>query len=459
MRRTFQRFTRYITHGIWLTSTGHQRSRVRSFFIRHLKIILVAAHRFDQKHGRMQAASMTYYSVLAMVPWLTLIYGLMKGFGLESLLRDQLYRSLSSHRELIDAIYGMAQNYISQTQGTLLTAVGLAFLTWGVIKTLMTMEEAFNEIWGIRQRKSFGRRISDYLSIILICPFFVILSGSATVYVGTQAQNITSPLYMAGPFLPLVYAIAFFIPFIMIWMVFSFLYVFMPNTHVSPRSGMWGGFVAGALYQVTQWGYVLFQVHMTRTDAIYGSLAAIPLFLIWLHLSWTIVLFGAEIAFARQYFRTFADGPKRIQPSPYLRKLTGLLIMRACARRFINAQPPHTIEHLSDVLGIPEDLTRNVTDDLIQAGLLTPVHTGDGRTLAYQPGRTLDSIAIHHVLDVMEHRGDQNVPMRESPELTSTRLRLEGIALYIKETEGKTLIKDLAHGEHEYQDSVIPTGQ
>jgi membrane protein len=441
MKHKAQDLIQFLQKDIWETSYD-QDSRIKSFSIKQLKILLLAARKFDQNHSRLQAASMTYYSILALVPTLTLIYGLMKGFGLQDTLQEQLYHHLSSHREFIDAIFNLARSYVNNTQGTVFAAIGLALLLWSIFKTLNTIEEAFNDIWGIKESKTVVRKLSDYLAVLLICPLLIILSGSVTVYVSTEVSYFTKNIFDIGPLVSLVYAILFFLPFIVLWMVFTFFYIFMPNTKVNFLSGLWGGLVAGTLYQVTQWCYILFQAWITRMNAIYGSLAAFPLFLGWLQISWMIMLFGAEVAFARQYLKTYEFEPQDHHPSPSARKLAGLLIMYVCVKDFEKGLPPRNIKNLSEHLHLPVRLGQEVTFDLIQTGLLSPIRIDD-TNIAYQPARTINAITVKDVLDTFEHGGQENIPSRESPELKTIQTHLERLYKEMNQSEENILIKDL----------------
>ena len=432
----------FLKKDVWKTSVK-EYSPFRLFSIQQLKIILLAAHTFGQKHSRSQAAAMTYYSILALVPSLTLFYGIMKGFGLEGTFRDQLYRNLSSHREFIDAVFNMAQSYVEKSCGTIFTGVGLTILIWGILRTLTTMEEAFNDIWGVKETKPLTRKLSDYLAVFTICPLSIILSGSITVFVSTQLPYVSENFSYLGPLISLIYTALFFFPFVMVWMVFTFIYIYMPNAQVNFISGLWGGLVAGTLYQITQWSYVIFQVWITRANAIYGSIAAVPLLLVWLQVSWMIVLFGAEIAFARQYLRTYEFEPEDIKPSPSLRKLVALLITYLCVKNFEQGQKPRTTQQIAEHLHLPGRLTQELISDLIETGLLCKIYLNDNKIFAYQPARTIDDITVEDVLNALEHLGQEDIPIRESRELKIITGHLKEFNAEIRRSKEHHLLKDL----------------
>jgi membrane protein len=429
-----QYLLQFLKKDIWQTSNKY--SGIQLFLIQQLKTILLAIHKYNQKHSRLQAASMTYYTALTLVPSLTLIYGLMKGFGLEETFKEELYYNLSAHQQLIEAVFNMAQSYVDRTKGTIFAGIGLALLMWGVFKTLTTVEESFNDIWGIEQEKPLLRKLSDYLTVVIICPLLIILSGSITIFVSTHLQTISENFHL-GILASLISITLFFLPFMVIWLVFTFVYIFMPNIQINFTAGLWGGLIAGILYQVTQWCYIAFQSWINNANALYGSLAAIPFFLVWLQLSWMIVLFGSEISFAKQYLKTYEFEPEDIHPSPSLKKLAALLIMYRCIKDFEEGLKPRTVGQLAEHLHMPAGLVQEIISDLLELNLLCRIYLDDNKIFAYHPTHTTNDITVEGVLDAFEHLGQEDIPIQESEEF-------QKISHYL-ERHGKrpTLLKEL----------------
>jgi membrane protein len=442
IKQKLQQLQQFLKKDIWKIPASNFTGS-RGFFLRQLKVLLLAVHKFDQKHSRLQAASMTYYSVLALVPSVTLIYGLMKGFGLEGMLREQLYRNLSSHKELVDYLFSTAQIYVDKTSGTVFAGIGVALLLWSIFKTLSTIEEAFNDTWGVSEGKPILRKLSDYLTVFLICPLLIILSGSVTLFVSTQVHSVAEKYFYLGPLIPMVYAALFVLPFLVIWLVFTFIYTFMPNTQVKFTSGLWGGLIAGTLYQLNQWCYIVFQVWINQANAIYGGLAAIPLFMVWLQLSWMIMLFGSEVAFARQYLKTYHCEPDNIKCSPWLRKLIGLLIMHTCVKNFERGGKPQTAQYMAEHLHLPAFLVQEAINELLETDLLSRIYVEDDKIFAYHPARTIETITVDDVLEAIEHHGQEDVPIRESQELKVIASRLEKFNGRLKQLGKDILLKEL----------------
>ena len=174
--------------------------------------------------------------------------------------------------------------------------------------------------------RSFSRRFTDYLSVMLICPILLIMASSVTVFINTQATLITQKIALLGAISPVIHVLLELLPYTVIWFVFTFIYIFIPNTKVNFTSGILGGVAAGTIYQVVQWAYVYFQVGVAKYNAIYGSFAALPLFLVWLQLSWRVVLLGAEVSFAHQNVDTYEFEQDCLSASYSFKKLLALLI-------------------------------------------------------------------------------------------------------------------------------------
>jgi membrane protein len=278
----------------------------KSFLIKQLRMIILAFRGYDEDRCLLRASSLTFYTLLSIVPVVAMFFGVAKGFGFERRLEKQLFERFPGQEEILGQVINFANSLLEQTRGGLIAGIGLLVLFWSVLKVLGHIEmAALNDIWGIKENRSWGRKFSDYLSIMLISPVLVLMSGSATVFITTQVTQITQKVELLGVISPLISFLLKFSPYVLIWALFTILYIIMPNTKVNFKAGLLGGVVAGTLYQIAQWAYISFQISAAKYNAIYGSFAALPLFLMWLQISWWIVLFGAELSFANQNVHTY----------------------------------------------------------------------------------------------------------------------------------------------------------
>ena len=211
---------------------------------------------------------------------------------------------------------------------------------------------------------------------------------------------------------PITFLILKFIPYITLWIFFTMLYLFLPNTRVKIKAGLIGGIVAGSLYQITQYAYMTFQVFTTKYNAIYGSFAALPLFLIWLQLSWLIVLLGAEVSFAVQNVQTYEFEPESEHVNYSLKKRIVLRIMKLCVDCFCAGKPALSANDISRELDIPIRLVRQLLFELVQINLLSEIKTDDEQVSAFQPARTVEDITVHGVISEFEKFGIGDLPMK-----------------------------------------------
>ena len=272
----------------------------KAFAVRCLRILLAAAAAFQEHRCPLRASALTFYSLLSIVPVVAMAFGIAKGFAFEKILQEKILERFPGQEEVLLEVFGFANTMLANTKGGLIAGVGVILLFWAIIKVLGNIERSFDDIWSVKQERSFSRKVTDYLSVMLVAPVLLVLSSGATVFITTQLGALTKRFDVLGILGLLVFVLLEITPFAIMWVLFTFLYLFMPNRHVNRRSGVIAGIVAGTVYVVVQMVYVKFQVGVASYNAIYGSFAALPLFLVWLQLSWIIVLAGAEISCAHQ---------------------------------------------------------------------------------------------------------------------------------------------------------------
>lgn len=396
-----QRIINFLRAGIWQFHLA-RLPRHKAALIRLGRMILMSARGFLKDRCPLNASALTFYSLLSIVPVLAMIFGFAKGFKFEEQLKAELMARFAGQEEVFSRIIGFAEALLNNTKGGIMAGIGIAVLLWTVIRLMSHIERSFNDIWDIRRARGFGRKFADYLAFIIITPVLFFLSSSATVYVTTQITQITERVSLVGAFAPVIFSLLKFSPYVIIWALFSLMYMLMPNTRVRFFSGLLGGIVAGTIFQLVQWGYINFQIGIARNNAIYGSFAALPLFLVWLQTSWVIVLFGAELAYAHQCVDTFEFEPNRFEVNHRHKQLVALQIAHLVVQRFATQLPPFTIPKIAAHLQLPLRLTRQVADELIQAGIFTQINNNEYKEPALQPGLDTDQLTIHYVINAME---------------------------------------------------------
>jgi membrane protein len=278
---------------------------------------------------------------------------------------------------------------------------------------------------------------------MLVCPILLAVAGGATIFLSGQIQNLTEKIPILKTFGPVFWVAMKLLPYITIWVSFTFIFIFMPNTKVRFISGLIAGIVAGTLFQLIQWAYVNFQVQITTRYAIYGSFAALPLFLLWLQTSWLIILFGAEVSFAHQNVETYEFEPDCLSASHSFKTLLSILITQGIVRRFCDGEKPGDASGLSHELEIPVRLVRQLLYDLSESGILSEVKKGEDKELAYQPATDVDKITVKFVIDRLEQRGTSSIPVNRSVELDKLSDSLRQFGDIIEKSPANVLLKNL----------------
>ncbi len=424
--------------GLWEKRLG-SLSGAEALYIRSLRVFVLSVRGFLERNCTLRASALTFYSLLGIVPVLAIAFGIAKGFGLRQRLRDQIIEALSGQEEVISRVIEFADKLLESTKGGLVAGVGVAVLIWSVMKVFGHVEESFNAIWEVKQKRAFGSRFTTYLSIMLISPVVLIISGSLTVFVSTLVTGVVERFGLLSYFGPVVMFGLELLPYVLMWFLLAFVYISLPNTRVRFLPGAVGAVVAGTIYQTVQWVYVTFQIGIANYNAVYGSFAAIPLFLVWLNLSWTIVLFGSQLACAVQNVEGYDFDPIARQASPSARKRLSLLIAHLVIKSFVRGEGPVLSREIADRLGLPSRLANELTAGLVEAGILSE-SVKDHAPGAFQPRLATETITIGSVLEALDSRGADELPVNDDVEMT---VALEEFQKNLLSSPANRLLRDI----------------
>nr|HPM10570.1 YihY/virulence factor BrkB family protein [Paludibacter sp.] len=296
----FKKIYRFITRDIWRIA-DNELSRGRRFLYRFVKVIVISFRGFSQDKLVIRASALTYSIMFAIVPLISLFIAIGKGFGVENIIENWLHRVLIAQSELIPFIMEFVEKYLETAQGGLFIGIGIAILLISVMNFFKQSEKAFNSIWQVNKSRSFVRQFSTYFSALFLVPVMVVLISGLSIFLNKilnylQLTNILSPFLQFG---------VKFMPYLISWIVFTLVYIIIPNTRVKITSGIVAGVIAGTAFQFFQMLYIEGQGYLSRYNMVYGSFAAIPLLLLWLQISCLIVLFGAEISYAFQNLQNY----------------------------------------------------------------------------------------------------------------------------------------------------------
>ncbi len=436
------RAVHFMKTGIWRIRLTDLSGR-RSILIRIVRVLVLAVREFISDRCTLRAASLTFYTLLSIVPAVAMAFGIAKGFGFEKLLRTQIDKAFPAQEEVRERIMEFSTSLIQNTQGGMIAGIGVIVLFYTVVKVLNSMEYSFNDIWQVRKARSWVRKFTDYFSILLIAPILVTMAGSVTITVHTQLTRLMESVTLLGYISSPLFFLVRMIPYCLVWILFTLVYIIIPNTKVKIGSALAAGFVAGTAYQFTQWAYINFQVGVSKYNAIYGSFAALPLFLIWLHLSWLIVLFGAELSFASQNVDEYEYEPDYLRVSPFFEKLLALKIGYLVIKNFSEGAHPLSALEISSTLKIPHPLTRRTLKALTDSGNFTEFRTDNGEQSVYLPSRDIHTLTVSKVLGDLEHRGVDDIPVMKTPEWEKLDDMLRTFQEIVKTSGADRLLKDI----------------
>lgn len=408
----------FFTTGIWQISL-EGLPFIKAFGVRYLRIIMVAVRKFAQHDSSKTATMLTYYSLLNIVPLFAVVFAMAKGFGLQKLVVKQITEIAEKanwQSSVTEQIIGFSNSLLAHAKGGVLAGVGIVLLLWTVISILGKIENSFNTIWEIRKPRTLTRKFTDYLSVLIVAPVLLAISSSVTIAATGQIKLIAESIKLLGPFSAVIFFLLKLMPYLTMWLLLTVVYLIMPNEKIPIRSGITGAVFAGTLFQVVQWIYIKFQIGVASQSAIYGSFAALPLFLGWLQTSWMIILFGVEIAHASEYRETYGFHPDFSRIGSASRKLLVLRIYHLLVRKFAAGERPLTLREISRMLKIPASLTQEILFTLIAKGLVVEIAKGVRKDASFQPGRTIEKITVKEVLDAYEAGEDPELPQTQHDE-------------------------------------------
>jgi membrane protein len=436
-----QGLIRFLTSDVWRVR-GKDLPRSRSILLRTIRVVILSIRGIMQDKAPLRASALTFYSLLSVVPVAAMIFGIAKGFGFENTLERMLVKSLEGQEQVVERVLAFSHALLDSVKGGLVAGIGLIILFYTIIKILSNIESAFNDIWGIKRSRSLGRKITDYLSIMLIGPVLLVLSSTMTVLVSSGISRVVEGISYLKVVSPGVSFLLGFLPYLSLWILFSFVFIFVPNTKVKLSSGILGGVIAGTLYHIFQWGYIHLQIGVAKYNAIYGSFAALPLFFVWMQISWLIVLFGAEIAFAHQNEETYEFEQDCLTVSHSFKRLLSLWVFHRLIKNFMEGEKPWDAGRISHELEIPSRLVNQILHELGTSGLVSEVKVDETR-VGYEPAKDPGAMTFKNVIDTLEEAGSDNIPVEKTESLDKIEEHLKAFDDLIERSEANLKLKDL----------------
>lgn len=403
MNQTIKRLINFVTYDIWRI-TENEVSRRRSSVYYIIKTITLSIRRFTKDRIMNKASALTYSTLLSIVPILAILFAIARGFGFSNLMESQFRSGFSGQAQALETLMQLVDSYLAHTKSGVFIGVGLIMLLWTIINLTGNIEITFNRIWEVKKPRTLYRKITDYFSMFLLLPILIVVSGGLSIFMSTVLKGMENFVVLA----PILKFLIRLIPYTLTWLMFCGLYVFMPNTKVKVVPALISGIIAGTAYQAFQYLYISSQIWVSSYNAIYGSFAAIPLFLLWLQISWTICLFGAELTYAGQNIRNYNFEKDTQNISRRYRDFLCILIMSLICKRFSKDEIPYTAEEIAQEHRIPIRLTHQILDHLQDIGLVYEVLRDEkSETVQYLPSMDINLINVALILDKLDTYGSE----------------------------------------------------
>ncbi len=371
------------------------KKNIQKWFREAVQMVNLIYRNYSDGATQMLATSLTYYSMLAIFPFAALVLGITKGFGLDRVLIQKIFEFVPQNEGMVITVLDVANKLLISTEGSILTGVGIVILINSSIKVLMVLEDSFNKIWHVSKNRSITRRIVDCVAVIFLGPIFLLVVIATNSFVMEKISRF---------FLGKAFVINIFVQMIgpMFYiLLFIALFYIIPNTNVKLKPAIISGAITAFLCYILKIAFVFLQSSITKYNAIYGSLALVPIFLIWVQYIWITVLLGAQISFSIQTSDEFMYNEKVEMPIK-LRKEAGILILILIIKRFKQNKPPYTYTNLSKRLGMEVLFVKDILSELERMGFINEILMDQNKESGYQIGYDPEIFTIGKFIERFE---------------------------------------------------------
>ena len=430
---------KFITEDVWrLPFDGLSSKRRRGY--NFLKVISLAIKRFQEDNLQRNASALTYSTLLSLIPFLAVLLSIAKGFGFDKIIESQMFNYFPGQKEALSHVFGFVNSYMSHSKDGLFFGLGLILLLYTAINLISTVEDNFNKIWQVQKGRPYTRKITDYFSILIILPVFLICTSGVSIFMTSAFNSLSESSYF---YLSSIYNIILkIVPLIVSIFTFTVLYIYLPNTKVKFRHALYAGIFAGIGFQFFQFLFISGQIWVSKYNAIYGSFAFLPLLLLWMQLSWTICLLGAEIAYAGQNVRNYEFETDSKNISHRYKDFLTMVIMTLIVKRFQEEKPPYIADEISIEYKIPIRLTSQILFYLVDLGLVNEIKE-DNKYPNYQPAIDINKITVKYLFEKMDTTGSESFFVDKNTKFRNEWQSILKLREDMFTVDGEKLLKDL----------------
>ena len=430
-KNNLQSIIKFFQTDIWRINQGDV-SPVKFLLLEIAKKLLLAIRFFTTKGVLQKASALTYSTLLAIVPITAVVFAIARGFGYSKYIEVWFRDAFESQPQVAEVIIGFVNSYLVHTKSGVFLGIGLIFMLYTVLMLVSNVEDAFNEIWQVKKPRSIFRTFTDYLAMFFLFPIIIVLTSGISIFMATIANSMPDFLLL-GPTLRFLIDL---IPYVLMSGMFMALYIFMPNTHVKPINALFPGILAGFAMQGLQIFYIHSQIFLSSYNAIYGSFAALPLFMLWTQISWTICLFGAELCYTNQNLDYYDYDANAGEISHRYKILLCSLLMSRICKRFADGGKPYTLVELREETTIPIRFVTDLVYELIDAELLIEITNDEkGEDSRFVPAMDTRNLTLGTMIDRLESYGQWKIDLDISKYFTGRwQEALEMRSNYLKDS-------------------------
>jgi len=432
----------FFSRQLWRIDTGTLNKR-DSVFINLIRLAYVTLREYRENELALRAMSLVYTTLLSLVPLLAFIISILKAFGVvDNQLEPFLLNFLEPLGEKGIEVTHRIMEFIGKINFGVLGVAGLVMLIYTAVSVITKIEDSMNIIWKIRKGRSIARRLSDYITTLIVGP--VLLFAAFGITATLSSNTVVSKILDIEPLGTIFFTFGKVIPFIFVIIVFTVIYIIIPNTKVHIKSALTGGVAAGIAWHATSWVFHLAVASSTRYAAIYSSLAVLVIFMIWLYLNWLIVLVGAELTFCHQNLKFLTLRKEVFNLSTKLKEKLSLIIMYLIGYNYYNDLSMWTLESLTERLRLPHEPVEEAVNDLTQHNLI--IETAD-LPPCFVPSRALEKITLKEIVDATRTNYETDLVEKKYLSMREVDLVTGKVESAIDAALGETSLKDLVQSE------------
>lgn len=432
---------RFLTHDIW-SYTNEDVRGVYRWLMNVFKALFLSIRFFVTDHIMEKASALTYYTLLAIVPTVALLVGLANGFGLQNLIHSSLDGMLPGQPEVVDYIMQFATRYLDHTKSGVVMGIGIVMLLYVIYSLIGNVEMVLNRIWQQKTGRTTLRKITDYLSIMILVPTFLLISSGVQIFLKTY---FTTGIYDHELSKMLLRSLQW-TPYILAILALTFVYIVIPHAKVRFKNAFVAACIAGSAYMFFQGLFISGQIWVSKYNAIYGSFAALPLLLIWIQMAWVICLYGAELSYASQNIQNFNFEKDTENISRQYRDFLSVLMAAAVYRQFGQQQPAPTTEEICRQLHMPSKLAGSIISELAEQGIIREtfdnLRKSDQHT--WIPGRDISTYSVASLIEEICTSGITDFKYEYTKSFNPEWTTIQNMYAASREAGQSHLLKDVA---------------